>query len=51
MKAHLSHRYTLGGTKAKVICQDQYQMSRSRFKKNGRRGGTLFFLAVILSNL
>ena len=34
-----SHRYTFGGTKFKVICQDQGQILRSHFSKNGRFHG------------
>ena len=34
-----SHRYTSAGTKVKVICKGQGQISRSHFPKNDRFGG------------
>ena len=38
MKAHLIHKHLLG-TKFKVTCQGQDQISRSHFRKNGCFGG------------
>ena len=47
-KAHIwyegtSHRYTLGGTKVKAICQGQGQNLRTHFPRNGSFGGHYCF--------